>query len=112
MGWPNDLARARGVARPRARSGARPRYPVLIEHAAAIAACVRFQTMDWLVTALECKLQIVRDDDALLRINGRMRPYDEKLARNSVMTIRLSKRWLEKIKHYGLRPKAWSKDGQ
>jgi hypothetical protein len=45
-------------------------------------------------------------------INGRMRPYDEKLARNSVMTIRLSKRWLEKIKHYGLRPKAWSKDGQ
>jgi hypothetical protein len=62
---------------------------------------ITFQTMSWLVGALGCTMQLVSDDAALARINGRMKPRDEKLARDGAVIIRLSRRWLSEIGRKG-----------
>jgi hypothetical protein len=61
---------------------------------------ITFQTLGYLLGALALKCQIVSDDDALRRLNGRMVKRDASVARDSV-TIILSRQHLRAIGRLG-----------
>jgi hypothetical protein len=62
---------------------------------------VTFQSLEWLLGGLACRCQIVSDDAALTKINGRMKPRNAHLARDGAVTIVLSRRWFRKIGRKG-----------
>jgi hypothetical protein len=62
---------------------------------------ITFDSLAWILGGLACKCQIVSDDEALARINGRMVPRNPDMVRDGAVVFTLSRRFFSDIGRKG-----------